>query len=102
MNYPVLVSNIGLDKIHVQSRAIPDMIATFNLGEAGEFLCFAQYKHFEDIGLKDKRRQGLINKIPFEEMYQRIAFLTRRKEEDAKVGAVYLNILQVDPYSSET
>ena len=28
--------------------------------------------------------------------------MTRRKEEDAKVGAVYLNILQVDPYSAET
>ena len=45
------------------------MIATFNLDEAGEFLCFAQYKNFADIGLKDKRKMGQINKIPFEEMY---------------------------------
>ena len=59
MNYPVLVSNIGLSKIHVQSRAMPNLIATFNLDELdepGDFLCFAWYKNFCDVGLKDKRR----------------------------------------------
>jgi hypothetical protein len=42
------------------------------------------------------------NKVPFEEMFQRIAFLTRQKPKNGDVGAVYLNILQVDPYSETT
>ena len=53
VRYPVLVSNIGLNEIQVQSKEIPDMIATFNLDEAGDFICFAHYKSFSDIGLKD-------------------------------------------------
>ena len=97
MNYPCLVYNVGLRKIKVQSAATPDTVATFNLFDR-DFLCFAQYKDFTDIGLVDKRSNIDKESIPFEETGPKIAFLTRNKS--GPEGEVYLNILHVDPYAS--
>lgn len=66
MNYPILVYNVGLRKIKVQSRTSPDTVATFNLHDR-DFLAFAQYKDFTDIGLVDKRPNIEKDNIPFEE-----------------------------------
>lgn len=78
MNFPCLVYNIGLRQIKIQSMATPDMCATFELYDR-DFLAFAQYKDFTDIGLVDKRSNADKENIPFEETGQKIAFLTRNK-----------------------
>ena len=41
------------------------MIVKFNLDSAGDFLGFAQFKGFNDIGLKDNRKPGQIKFVPF-------------------------------------
>ena len=97
MNYPCLVYNIGLRKIKIQSMATPDMCATFNLYDR-DFICFAQYKDFTDIGLVDKRSAADKENIPFEETGQKIAFLTRNVSGPS--GEIFLNILHVDPFAS--
>ena len=97
MNFPCLVYNVGLRKIKIQSMATPDMCATFDLYDR-DFLCFAQYKDFTDIGLVDRRGAADKENIPFEETGQKIAFLTRNKS--GSEGDVFLNILHVDPFAS--
>lgn len=66
MNYPCLVYNVGLRRIKVQSMCFPDMVATFTLVDR-DFLCFASYRTFSDIGLKDKRTNTEKDAVPFEE-----------------------------------
>ena len=63
------------------------------------FLAFADYKSFTDIGLIDKRNSTDKESVPFEETGQKIAFLSRDKS--GRDGQVFLNILQVDPFSSQ-
>ena len=65
INFPCLVYNIGLRQIKVQSTISPDICATFNLFDR-DFLAFAQYRDFHDVGLVDKRSQTEKNVIPFE------------------------------------
>jgi hypothetical protein len=56
LNYPCLVSNIGLSRLMIQSLTCPDEVSTFNLdGENMEFICFADYRQLDDIGFKDTR-----------------------------------------------
>ena len=58
VNYPCLVSNIGLTRVMIQSLTCPDQVASFKLDELGmDFICFADYQNMNDIGFKDKRDQ---------------------------------------------
>lgn len=56
VNYPCLVSNLGLSRVMIQSLTCPDQVASFKLDEQKmEFICFADYQSMNDIGFKDKR-----------------------------------------------
>jgi len=58
VNYPCLVSNIGLSRIMIQSLTCPDQVASFSLEKQNmEFMCFADYQSMNDIGFKDNRDQ---------------------------------------------
>ena len=97
VNFPCLVYNVGLRQIKVQSTIAPDVCATFNLFDR-DFLAFAQYRDFADVGLVDKRSSAEKNAVPFEQTGNKIAFLTRNKH--GRDGDIYLNVLQVDPFAS--
>ena len=56
LNYPCLVSNIGLSRVMIQSLTNPTQVATFRLDDREmEFICFADYQSMADIGFVDKR-----------------------------------------------
>ena len=56
MNYPCLVSNIGLSRIMIQSLTNPNVVASFSLDVQNmEFVCFAANRGLSDIGFSDKR-----------------------------------------------
>ena len=97
MHYPILVYNVGLRRIKVQSMATPDKLATFDLFDR-DFITFVEYRTFADIGLKDKRSPTEQKSIPFEETGNRVAFLTRNKT--GPEGAIFLNVLEIDTYAS--
>jgi hypothetical protein len=56
LNYPCLVSNIGLSRIMIQSMTNPNQVNSFKLDEQNvDFICFADYQSVNDIGFKDTR-----------------------------------------------
>ena len=105
VNYPCLVSNIGLSLVTIQSLTNPHTVATFNLEQQGmDFICFADYQNNADIGFKDKRDANTAESIPFNETADNIAFLTRKRglEDDGSEKEYFdilLNVLSVDSYS---
>ena len=53
LNYPCLVSNIGLSRIMIQSVTNPNQVNSFKIDDAGmemDFLCFVDYQSLNDIG----------------------------------------------------
>ena len=71
MDYPTIVSNIGLNRINIQSVTHPDQIASIRLsaiGAEGEdearFVCFVDYKNWSDIGVVDYRSTKAAEEIP--------------------------------------
>lgn len=56
LNYPCLVSNIGLSRIMIQSITNPNQVSSFKIDEQEmDFLCFVDYQSLNDIGFKDQR-----------------------------------------------
>ena len=54
LNYPCLVSNIGLSRIMIQSITNPHQVSSFKIDEQEmDFLCFVDYQSLNDIGFKD-------------------------------------------------
>lgn len=114
LNYPCLVSNIGLSRLMIQSLTSPSEVNTFNLeAEKMEFICFADYRKLEDIGFKDNRDAAQAELVPYDECGDKIAFVTRcfkeeEEEEDEtevkwsvpKDGEMFLNVLSIDSYST--
>ena len=106
LNYPCLVSNIGLSRMMIQSLTNPNSVASFRLDELKmEFVCFAEYQNNADIGFIDKRPQDQADIVPFSETGDKIAFLTRtfredEDDDDKMIGDMFLNILSIDSYSS--
>ena len=103
VSYPVIVSNVGLNRINIQSVTNPNDIACIKLsaiGEEGaattEFVCFADYKNWSDIGLVDTRATKRAEEIPFSEKMNRVAFITRVKGKTE----LLLNVLAFSPYST--
>jgi len=79
VNYPCLVSNIGLSRIMIQSMTCSDQVASFRLDDLGmDFICFAEYQSLSDIGFKDTRDASAIDTVPFSETGDKIAFVTRK------------------------
>ena len=53
LNYPCLVSNIGLSRVMIQSITNPNQVNSFKIDDAGmemDFLCFVDYQSLNDIG----------------------------------------------------
>ena len=100
MNYPCLVSNIGLSRVMIQSMTCPDQVASFKLDDLNmDFICFAEYQSLTDIGFKDKRDASAISNVPFSETGDKIAFVTRKNDGESEHGDMYLNVLSIDSYS---
>ena len=79
LNYPCLVSNVGLNRITIQSVVNPDFVSTFDLDSTGmEFICFVDYASLNDIGFVDKRDALDKDLVPFSEAGDKIAFLARK------------------------
>ena len=98
VSFPCLVYNIGLSQLKIQSTISPDTCSTINLYQR-EFLAFAHYRDFTDIGLTDKRSSSDKKSIPFEQTGMKIAFLTRNIT--GPKGEIYLNVLDIDPFSQK-
>ena len=108
LNYPCLVSNVGLSRVNIQSMTCPDTVATFKLDDLGmDFVCFADYQSLDDIGFKDNRTAEQIEAVPSSECGDKIAFLTRKfnanddpdYEPGDSAGDMLLNVLSIDSYS---
>lgn len=95
LNYPCLVSNVGLSRLMIQSLTCPDQVNTFDLdAQDMDFICFADYRVLEDIGFKDQREAQQAEFVPFSETGDKIAFVTRKNRD------LLLNVLSIDSYSS--
>ena len=85
LNYPCLVSNIGLSRVMIQSITNPNQVNSFKIDDEGmemDFLCFVDYQSLNDIGFKDTRAQAQADVVPFSETGDKIAFITRMFQKD--------------------
>ena len=103
LKYPCLVSNIGLNRIMIQSLTRPDQVAAFDLHTTEmEFICFVDYKRLEDIGFQDKRDAQEAQAVPISEAGTKITFMTRKFnvcDNKCDKGDMLLNVLSIDSYA---
>ena len=104
LNYPCLVSNIGLSRVMIQSLTCPDQVNSFKLDAYDmEFVSFVSYNTLRDVGFVDKRDALSKSLVPFNETGDKIGFMTRHfNVEDGEFdkGEMLLNILSIDSYST--
>ena len=56
VSHPMLASNVGLNRLLVQSVNQPGHVASLSLSEQDmEFVCFAEYDNIKKIGFLDRR-----------------------------------------------